>query len=373
METEQAEKPEETTASPAIGAGPRIAQYSEVLLGNSTALSVESSDVFFSKWEEDLVMIDFSNDIWPKILTTEEEIFVWSSNWKGCLDHYLTICEWTPDFDPWASEVERTTIWPAVRGDNGGKKDVMGAQKGRSEFAFAILEEIEVEIILEEVMLVGSRIQAVKVGSLAEKPTGDQTLKGPSISKAMKALVPESITILKRPDTAPTRTSIQVLTSTRVEVAPTIPGGVTHEDKGPPEVVLASLVKETDNFELSNMETSSELFSWNCRGAGSINFLGSLRYYLRLHSPDIVAIVEPRISNARADKVCRKFREFEVVRVEAEGFSGGVWVFWRLDCIRLTILQRHKQAIHVRVEEGSCSWLFTAVYGSPNAIIREDL
>ncbi|PKI76176.1 hypothetical protein CRG98_003403 [Punica granatum] len=85
METEQAEKPEETTASPAIGAGPRNAQYNEVLLGNSTAPPVESGDVFFSKWEEDLAMIDFSNDIRPKILTTEEKISAWSSNWKGCL------------------------------------------------------------------------------------------------------------------------------------------------------------------------------------------------------------------------------------------------------------------------------------------------
>ncbi|PKI66401.1 hypothetical protein CRG98_013203 [Punica granatum] len=100
---------------------------------------------------------------------------------------------------------------------------------------------------------------------------------------------------------------------------------------------------------------------------------GSLRDYLRLHSPDIVAIVEPRISDVRADKVCRKFREFEVIRVEAEGFSGGVWVLWRPNRLKLTILQRHRQAIHVRVEEGSRSWLFTTVYGSPNAAIRENL
>ncbi|PKI54065.1 hypothetical protein CRG98_025559 [Punica granatum] len=78
MEIEQVEKPEETSASPAIGAGPQIAQYSEALLENSTAPPVELGDVFFSKWEEDLAMIDFSNDIRPKILTTEEEISAWS-------------------------------------------------------------------------------------------------------------------------------------------------------------------------------------------------------------------------------------------------------------------------------------------------------
>ncbi|OWM91587.1 hypothetical protein CDL15_Pgr022336 [Punica granatum] len=78
MEIEQVEKPEETSASPAIGAGPQIAQYSEALLENSTAPPVELGDVFFSKWEEDLAMIDFSNDIRPKILTTEEEISAWN-------------------------------------------------------------------------------------------------------------------------------------------------------------------------------------------------------------------------------------------------------------------------------------------------------
>ncbi|PKI36362.1 hypothetical protein CRG98_043246 [Punica granatum] len=43
------------------------------------------------------------------------------------------------------------------------------------------------------------------------------------------------------------------------------------------------------------------------------------------------------------------------------------------DRLMLIVLQRHKQAIHVRVEERSRSWLFTAVYGSPNTTIREDL
>ncbi|PKI65255.1 hypothetical protein CRG98_014404 [Punica granatum] len=349
MEIEQGEKPEETTASPMTGASPRIVQYSEALLGNSTAPPVESGYVFSSKWEEDLAMIDFSNDIRPKILTTEEEIYGWSSIGRdACIsysitdlpndhylarfssakdrewaltggpwviqDHYLTIREWTPDFNPWTSKVERIAVWvwipslplqyhcgttlrrigialgrplrvdkhiqtarrgavpseegvkqveglrlsggrrtvkeeSALTSDNGGKKDVMGAQKGRSRAAFAILGEIEGEKISEEVMPVGGRIQAIEGGQAggpavvfhaqahkelgessracskpqpkssatpiramdscsAKKPTVDQTLKGPSISKAKKAPMPKSITILKRSVPARTRTSV---------------------------------------------------------------------------------------------------------------------------------------------------------------------
>ncbi|PKI78516.1 hypothetical protein CRG98_001074 [Punica granatum] len=39
-------------------------------------------------------------------------------------------------------------------------------------------------------------------------------------------------------------------------------------------------------------------------------------------SQDIAVIVEPRISGNRADVVCRKLRDFDVVHVEARGFSG---------------------------------------------------
>ncbi|OWM77411.1 hypothetical protein CDL15_Pgr016808 [Punica granatum] len=78
--------------------------------------------------------------------------------------------------------------------------------------------------------------------SSAKKPIRDQTLKGPSISKVKKVPVPKSITILKRPDTAPTRKSV-----TPIEFPTSSVGEGTK------------VPQESDNSELPNMETSSEV------------------------------------------------------------------------------------------------------------------
>ncbi|PKI62440.1 hypothetical protein CRG98_017246 [Punica granatum] len=44
----------------------------------------------------------------------------------------------------------------------------------------------------------------------------------------------------------------------------------------------------------------------------------------RVERPDIVMIVEPRISGARVDAVCQKFTSFACERIEAQGFAGEV-------------------------------------------------
>ncbi|PKI53756.1 hypothetical protein CRG98_025886 [Punica granatum] len=64
-------------------------------------------------------------------------------------------------------------------------------------------------------------------------------------------------------------------------------------------------------------------------GAGGPKFVRSMKEYIRVEKSAMVMIVEPRISGAKADKVCRKFSEFKSERIEAQGFSGGIWLWWR--------------------------------------------
>ena len=44
------------------------------------------------------------------------------------------------------------------------------------------------------------------------------------------------------------------------------------------------------------------LLFWNCRGAGNDRFLIILREHMRIHNPDILILVETRISRRNADK-----------------------------------------------------------------------
>ncbi|XVF28490.1 hypothetical protein REPUB_Repub15cG0033500 [Reevesia pubescens] len=64
-------------------------------------------------------------------------------------------------------------------------------------------------------------------------------------------------------------------------------------------------------------------------GAGSLDFLRHVRELIRAHRVNILIIVEPRISGSNADRVIRKLKFDGVAKVDARGFSGGIWVLWK--------------------------------------------
>ncbi|XP_073051225.1 uncharacterized protein [Primulina eburnea] len=64
---------------------------------------------------------------------------------------------------------------------------------------------------------------------------------------------------------------------------------------------------------------------------------------------------------------------FHWLRVEAVGFSGGIWIFWKEE-IHLEIISSHPQFVLARVEGIHRSpWFLSIVYGSPNGTLRKRL
>lgn len=63
----------------------------------------------------------------------------------------------------------------------------------------------------------------------------------------------------------------------------------------------------------------------NCRGARNRRFPGLIRDYVNLYKLCFLAILELRISGARADYVINKLGFDGVARSDAIGFSGGIW------------------------------------------------
>ncbi|CAN1186973.1 hypothetical protein LINPERHAP2_LOCUS38439 [Linum perenne] len=92
---------------------------------------------------------------------------------------------------------------------------------------------------------------------------------------------------------------------------------------------------EKQKFPLSNPKRAKEvlvkkggheIFSWNCHGASHDNFCTAFRSYMSSFSPDIAILVEPRVSGSTVENVCRQLGFENYLRVEAVGFSGGIWV-----------------------------------------------
>lgn len=57
----------------------------------------------------------------------------------------------------------------------------------------------------------------------------------------------------------------------------------------------------------------------------------------------------------------------EWVRLEAIGFSGGIWVLWNRQEVSLEVVYTYKYFIHVVVKEGAGRlWHLSTIYASPN-------
>ncbi|CAN1146793.1 Putative ribonuclease H protein At1g65750 [Linum perenne] len=107
-----------------------------------------------------------------------------------------------------------------------------------------------------------------------------------------------------------------------------------------------------------------KVFSWNCRGASHDNFFKAFKSYMKEYSPEVVILVEPKISGAKAEKVCSKLGFDEYCRVEAVGFSGGIWVLWHPSNVILKVIEMSNQILHLEGgSSGEGSLSDTRVFG----------
>lgn len=70
---------------------------------------------------------------------------------------------------------------------------------------------------------------------------------------------------------------------------------------------------------------------WNYRGAGNRSFSRNIKEMMWLCKPGILSLLEPRNSKEIIDGVCKRKGRKNWFRVEADGFSGGIWLLWNKD------------------------------------------
>ncbi|KAL8143344.1 hypothetical protein V2J09_016376 [Rumex salicifolius] len=119
---------------------------------------------------------------------------------------------------------------------------------------------------------------------------------------------------------------------------------------------------------------SINILFWNSRGAGGAAFLTAIRELIRVQDPSVVALVETHVSHGRDDLVCRSIGFDGVLRVEAEGFGGGIWILWRSDLVVVSPILLDPQHITVEISrQGDIPWVLSAVYASPDYYKRSQL
>ena len=112
---------------------------------------------------------------------------------------------------------------------------------------------------------------------------------------------------------------------------------------------------------------------WNAQGAASPSFRRSFSTVVNNSKPVMVVLMEPRISGSKADNFIKNSGFDKSRRVEAEGFSGGIWILWK-NLFDVEIIGNHSQFIHLKISKNNnlLTWMM-AIYASPNPSIRRHL
>lgn len=93
-----------------------------------------------------------------------------------------------------------------------------------------------------------------------------------------------------------------------------------------------------------------------------------------MHHLNFVAILEPRISGQRSEDVCRRIGLQGCVRVEASGFSGGIWCLWNPARINISVVATTTDCVHLAINHNTpTEWFFTVVYASLQVHLRPRL
>ncbi|XP_028807543.1 uncharacterized protein LOC114762247 [Neltuma alba] len=114
------------------------------------------------------------------------------------------------------------------------------------------------------------------------------------------------------------------------------------------------------------MNYDHQFLVWNCRGAGSRRFERSLKLLVQERRPVLVRLLETRVSHTRAEEVFHKIGLTNFVAVPGLGFSGGIWVAWRDDELKFSVLKENAQYVHLAVKGPSnLEWVVTIAYVGP--------
>lgn len=143
------------------------------------------------------------------------------------------------------------------------------------------------------------------------------------------------------------------------------------------EMYLASLSRiplmEYDRYpSFNSFNMSIKILVWNVQGV--VNKIPMVKEVIRVNTPTMLVLIETHLSGEQAERVCNKIGFTGRLRVEAQGFSGGIWMFWKAEEISVTSFGSHTQHLTVEIKKvGEDPWLFSAVYASPDSNLRREL
>lgn len=77
---------------------------------------------------------------------------------------------------------------------------------------------------------------------------------------------------------------------------------------------------------------------WNGRGISNTLVYRNLKEIVQLHQPSILALMETKGNSSKAPDIAKSLKFSRVEVVEGDGFSGGLWLFWKEETVNLEVI-----------------------------------
>lgn len=118
---------------------------------------------------------------------------------------------------------------------------------------------------------------------------------------------------------------------------------------------------------------SMKILVWNCQGAASKGFHRAAKTFIMKCRTTVFALLETKISGEGTSRIYNQFGYDNWTSIEAVGFSGGIWTFWKED-IGVELKLSHPQFMLLDITDGKMRrWSIVVVYASPNQSLRMKL
>ncbi|XP_042954649.1 uncharacterized protein LOC122291063 [Carya illinoinensis] len=115
-----------------------------------------------------------------------------------------------------------------------------------------------------------------------------------------------------------------------------------------------------------------KILSWNCRGLGNPQTVQILDVLIKEKKPDLVFLMETKLSYTKASRISKRFRFQGSVVVEAVGRGGGLMLMWKEESLaELINYSQHHINVSIWDESISKRWLLTCFYGHPVSSLRD--
>ncbi|XP_074265965.1 uncharacterized protein LOC141588420 [Silene latifolia] len=113
---------------------------------------------------------------------------------------------------------------------------------------------------------------------------------------------------------------------------------------------------------------------WNVQGTGKQSKVSAIKEVVRTYKPTVLVLVETHMGEDHAIKLGTILGYKGQSRVNAIGFSGGIWLYWNTDIVSVIPVLEHRQFIRIEISQnGEYPWFFSAFYASLDPTNRRAL